>query len=243
LGVVDSIGVGYAVIKGRVRTGPGGSVKVGSNGKVGSLAWHATVRSGIQKGWFSDDMNMSFPDVERPFKEVYPPPGTGTVNNVSYTYVLGDTTNVMASLNMSSGEKMAVTGQAVLLVNGDVSLSGDAGIEIIPPGSLKMYVAGYSADIGGMGVNNTGRATTFIFYGLPTHKDLTFHGNGEFTGSIYAPNAHLKMAGGGSLDQDFVGACVMNNITINGHYKFHFDEALGAYGPPGTYVIISWVEI
>ena len=240
-GLVDSIGVGNANIKGRLRTGPGGTATVGSRGKVGSLAWHATMRNGIQPGWSSADMNMSFPDVDRPFTQAYPPPGSGSVRNVNYTYVLGDEKYEMGQLNMGSSDRMAVTGNAILLVNGNVDLSG--AIDIIPPGSLKLYVAGPGTKIGGEGINNMGRAASFSYFGMPNNRSFTMSGNGQFTGTIYAPSAELRLSGGGSGVQDFVGACIMKNITVNGHYNFHFDEALGASGPPAIFVIVSWLEI
>ena len=72
---------------------------------------------------------------------------------------------------------------------------------------------------------------------------VSMKASGEFTGGIYAPNAALRMSGGGSSIQNFVGACVVRSITVNGHYSFHYDEALGRFGPPSDYVLISWIEI
>jgi hypothetical protein len=30
---------------------------------------------------------------------------------------------------------------------------------------------------------------------------------------------------------------------MTGHQKFHYDEALRAFGPPAKIVVISWVEL
>jgi hypothetical protein len=92
-------------------------------------------------------------------------------------------------------------------------------------------------------VNGTGQATNFVYYGLPTNKQLTFPSNGDFTGAIYAPQANFTLGGGGSTIQNFSGACVTLNIAINGHYKFHYDEALAVSGPLSKYVVTSWVEL
>jgi hypothetical protein len=35
----------------------------------------------------------------------------------------------------------------------------------------------------------------------------------------------------------------VKSIFVNGHYSFHYDEALGSFGPLGSYIIVSWVEI
>ena len=156
--------------------------------------------------------------------------------------MLGSTNYEMASLNLGSGAKMAVTGNAVLMVDGNVSMASSSTIDIIPPGTLTLYVAGASADLGG-GANNTGWATNFVYYGLPSNKSVTMAPNGPFTGAIYAPSADLKMNGGGSGDQNFVGSCVVRSININGHYKFHYDEALAKNGPPSLYIVTSWLEL
>src|SRR5207249_4798275 len=106
-----------------------------------------------------------------------------------------------------------------------------------------LYVAGPVANVNGGGVNNHGWATNFIYYGLPSNSGVNFQANGDFTGAIYAPNAVLGMNGGGTTVQDFVGACVVRSVNVVGHYQFHYDEALGKFGPPSIYVITSWIEL
>ncbi|MEO6036115.1 MAG: hypothetical protein ABIQ35_12740, partial [Verrucomicrobiota bacterium] len=67
-GLVNTLSIGNANISGHVSTGPGGSISIGSNGKVGDKNWMSdSSKSGIQSGWSRDDMNVSFPDVKNPF--------------------------------------------------------------------------------------------------------------------------------------------------------------------------------
>jgi hypothetical protein len=40
-----------------------------------------------------------------------------------------------------------------------------------------------------------------------------------------------------------VGASVTQSVQMNGHFNFHYDEALGALGPKTSYTITSWNEI
>jgi hypothetical protein len=105
-----------------------------------------------------------------------------------------------------------------------------------------MYVAGANADFGSSGINKTGKAANFIYYGLPGNTSVALASNGDFTGAIYAPSASFKLSGGGSTAQHFSGACVTRTISVNGHYQFHYDEAL-RFGPWQDYVITSWVEL
>ena len=37
----------------------------------------------------------------------------------------------------------------------------------------------------------------------------------------------MAMNGAGYANNDFIGAAMMNSITINGHFNLHYDEALG----------------
>jgi hypothetical protein len=50
------------------------------------------------------------------------------------------------------------------------------------------------------------------------------------------------MGGGGSTTYDVAGAVVAKTITMNGHFNFHYDEALGGIPTPGIYTITSWNE-
>jgi hypothetical protein len=245
LGLSDAIGVGNANIKGHLRTGPGGSGGVGSNGKVGSLGWHATAPNGIQPGWMTDDMNITFPDVQMPFKNspLVPIPIPNIVNAVPYKYVLTNGNYRLSNLTLSGTDRMLAMGDVTLLVTDSIDVSGSGAIDILPTARLNLYMMGATATIGGLGVNNTGRSTSFYYWGLPTHTTLFMKASGDFTGAIYAPNADLKMSGGGNSLQNFVGACVVKSIFVNGHYSFHYDEALGKFGPLGSYIIVSWVEI
>jgi hypothetical protein len=103
---------------------------------------------------------------------------------------------------------------------------------------------GGNATIGGDGFNNLGWATNFTYYGLPSNTSIKMNSSGDFTGAIYAPDTDLQMSGGASAaQQNFVGSCIMRNITVNGHYSFHYDEALGTYGPPSIFIITSWLEL
>jgi hypothetical protein len=240
-GLTNSIGVGNADIKGHLETGPGGTASVGANGTVGSLAWHNAGNNGIEPGWARDDMNIYLPDVQLPFTGGAFAPVSGTVTGAVYKYLLTGGDYEISSLTLGSSERLAVTGNATLLVDGNVTITG--GIDIMPGGSLKLYVAGPSATIGGTGVNNTGRATNFVYFGLPGNTSLTLPSNGDFVGCIYAPEVALKLSGGGSTMLHFVGACVARSIKVNGHYTFHYDEALRGSGQWQDFVIISWVEL
>lgn len=51
------------------------------------------------------------------------------------------------------------------------------------------------------------------------------------------------MGGGGGNTYDFVGASVSSTVLMNGHFNFHYDEALGRIGPRRGYIITGWNEV
>ncbi|MDA1272757.1 MAG: hypothetical protein O2960_01715 [Verrucomicrobia bacterium] len=242
--VIDSLNVWNADIYGKASTGPGGTVSIGPNGSVGSKNWHLAGNNGIEPGWASDDMNVSFPDVQAPFSGGALTPSSGSVNGTNYTYVLTSGNWEVSSLSMSGQDNLIVMGDAVLYVTGSLSLAGQSFITIATNSSLHLYVAGASASLGGKGVVNTpGSAINFVYYGMPGNTSLSLSGNAAFTGAIYAPSANFTLGGGGNNTYDFVGASVSATVKMNGHFNFHYDENLGKAGPRRGYVITSWNEI
>jgi hypothetical protein len=242
--LTNSVNVGNADIMGHVSTGPNGSVDIGPNGAVGSKDWVNTHNKGIESGWRTDDMNVDFPDVQVPFSGGAFTPGNGLIGTTNCTYLLVAGNYQLDRLTLDSDKKLYVAGNAVLYVTGDVSITGNANIEIATGASLQLYVGGTSANLGGNGViNNAGNATNFYYKGLPGNTSLSIVGNGTFTGLIYAPNAELSLSGSGNNTTDFVGASVSNTSVMNGHYNFHYDEALKKYGPARGYIVNGWNEI
>jgi len=245
-GLSDSLAAGNANIRGKVSTGYGGSVSIGANGVIGDSAWHTAGSPGIQPGMASDDMNIDLPVKEAPFLSALPPV-SGTVGGTNYTYLMNGGVSgaqfALPSISLSSSAAVLIQGKVELYVSGNIAMSGSSSIQIAPGGSLTIYAAGARTSFGGKGIiNGTGSAANFSYIGLGTNTQLDFGGNADFVGTIYAPKAALTMGGGGSTTYDFVGAAVANTIKMNGHYKFHYDEALGANPTPGFYTVTSWKE-
>jgi hypothetical protein len=163
-----------------------------------------------------------------------------TVTSQSYDYVLDSYDYTIANLSVT----VYVRGNARLLVTANIQFTGKDGITIGPRGSLQLYMSGANAKIAGNGViNQSGNAMNFMYYGLPSNTSLDITGNGQFTGAIYAPDASFTLRGGGNNAEDFIGASVTGNVTMVGHFNFHYDENLGRMGPKSRYKISSWNEI
>lgn len=136
-----------------------------------------------------------------------------------------------------------VRGNARLWVDGSVSQAGGKAFTISNTGSLQMWVRDSISFSGNAAANTTYDALRMRMYGLPTCSSVSFSGNAEFTGTLYAPAADLRFNGGGMDRADFMGAAIVGSAQLNGHFEFHYDENLGRNGPSSSFVIDSWVEL
>jgi hypothetical protein len=140
--------------------------------------------------------------------------------------------------------KTIVTANVNLVVGGDVNLSGNDIIKIKPGGSMTNWVGGTSLTISGNGVvNETGLAKNYVAMAAPSVTTVRLDGNGTFIGVLVAPNGNITMNGSGNNVYDFIGSLMVNKVTMNGHFKFHYDESLGRRPATGRYLIGSWDEV
>jgi hypothetical protein len=86
-------------------------------------------------------------------------------------------------------------------------------------------------------------AASFQLFGLPSTTTLKWSGNANCIGCVYAPEATFTLKGGGNDIQDYEGACAVNQVIMDGHFNFHFDEALNNVGPFTGYQVSSWREL
>ena len=229
------INIGNANINGKLRTGPTGSYNLGANGFVGDLNFYGP---GVQAGWYQNDFNMEVKTITAPNTNTFTTP-TGSGTN---KYILsGGGYALNGDLRLSSGETLLVSGNATLYVSGNVDMSGSSEVRILPGAALKIYVAGASSKF--TAVNNFGNASAFEYLGLPSNTSVTWSGNSDYVGTVYAPNASFSAGGGGSSIYDFQGACVVDTVKMNGHFKFHYDEALKRVGPMSGFIVTSWREL
>lgn len=119
------------------------------------------------------------------------------------------------------------------------------GLIIAPGVSFQLYSSAPTSKISGnTAVNSDGTADSFAFWGLPAVTNVSFSGNSSLTGTIYAPNADFSLNGtGNNTEIDFTGASITKSAKLNGHFNFHYDEALRRVGPFRGYIIDSWAEM
>jgi hypothetical protein len=156
-----------------------------------------------------------------------------------YQYAMTNSGNYQ--IGTLSGNVIVTAPNVVLYVTDSINTDS---ITIAPGASLKLYTSAPSVSLGGNGIWNAGGySTNFMYYGLPSNTSISLSGNAGFTGTIYAPEANFTLNGGGNNTLDFMGASVAKTTTLNGHFHFHYDEALRKMGPVSAFAIQSWNEI
>jgi hypothetical protein len=225
-GVVD---IGNANIKGSVLLGPAAlTFNSGPNGSV--------------LGDVTFDFSFEFPDVVLPSTTwLAGAPSNETIDGVNYQYVFRNN----GDYAVSSFSTVYVSNAVVRLrVTGSTSPSlvrvGGTGTTA---GNLTVFMGGPSFSLSGKSIVDGGIAKNLTYLGLPSNTQITFGGNSEFVGTVYAPSAALTMSGGGNNTMDCIGALVVRAATLNGHFNFHFDEALMGSGLSRGYVAASWQEL
>jgi hypothetical protein len=244
------ISVGNASVAGHLITGPYGSYAI-LNGSVGDIPWVDAGIKGVKAGYWRNDMNVVFDPVTEPSVSWMPvgSPGGGTggsgvaPDGKSYDhvfllgddYVVHDNGSIYVGTNVNVRIKSTVTKYEPpkIYVAGGGSNSG----------KLTTYLTGKSAVLDTAHVTQSGKPANLVFYGLPSVTSLSYNGNGDFSGVIYAPQAEFSLNGGGSSDVDFCGSSVTKVVQMNGHYKFHYDEDLRVNGPNKGYIATQWQEL
>jgi hypothetical protein len=231
--------IGNVDIYGTIGTGPGGSVRVGPTGNVGSSDYIDSGGNGgtIEEGHLTDDVNVYIPPAGLPegWGQPAPPPSTR-----EYRYILGDGDyQINGSVTLSGKDVISVRGKARIYVSGSTSIGAQSYIKIESGGSVEWY-AGGNVDIPGGGlVNYPGFAKNFSLIGLPACKTISITSNDKFVGTVYAPSSDITLGGTGQ----FIGAVVGKSITLMGNVQFHYDEALRGDPKRGRFYVSSWREL
>jgi hypothetical protein len=239
-GTTDSTSIGNASIYGRILTTPSGTVTMGASGDVGPTFVSAdratTVADGNAKGYILYNVTEDIPSVNLP---------SGAASWSSVTVGHGPTTwntgdYKTSSLGLASADQMNINGKVRFYVTGAASVGGSAKVTIKTGASLEIYVGGNVTISGGYTVNNTGSPGNNQWLGLPGSASWNVNGNGQWIGTIFAPDSDLTLTGGSAGDVS--GSVVAKSLKFAGGTKIHYDEALGTIMNDGAYKLASWQE-
>jgi len=215
------VNIGQHTIDGNLYLGPTASYASGTNQVTGQIY---------------SDYNVQFPDAVLPAVSWLPAVAVSGAYDftVSGNYLVTDSKNITVEPGVTVNLKLTATSfsPSTITVNGGLTNSG----------TLTMYQVSGTASIGGNSAPNVTRPQNFYYYGLPGVTSITFSGTSDFIGVIYAPEASLTLNGGGH-GTGLEGAAIVNTVTLNGKYDFHYDESLATNGPTRGFIATSWQEL
>jgi hypothetical protein len=126
----------------------------------------------------------------------------------------------IGAINLSSSATMTLT--AGTYVASSLAISGKATlIADTSKGAVNLYVTG-SVSIGGNGVLNTTGLPRYLSLVQVGGAAVSYSGNGDYSGSIYAPESVLTLSGNGTLYGAFDGGA----IEQSGNGIIHYDQSL-----------------
>jgi hypothetical protein len=247
---VDPVVLGSsATIYGYVATGANDPV-VGTGGRIYGVT--TPIGTLVDPTRIRRDFVANLPDVTAPTAVAtsvsditrnitLPRPGDAVGANGRYQYTA-------TSINMESHDTVKITGPVDLVVTGNISVRGLAGLVIGGSGStnpsLNIYCPG-SIELGGTSaLNATNKAASLTVWGTAPStgtQTVTITGTADFIGTIYAPNAAVNLNGNGATN----GAIIGKTVTVAGSGVFHYDVRLGDIGTTldVSYRITNWNEL
>ncbi len=247
---------GSAEIYGYVATG-GAAPSIGGNGRIYGASSPSSLK--VDASRVRTDFNANLTDATAPIGIAT---SLGTLTSSITLPRVGDLPGANGRY-LYSAAKVALDGNAILTVNGPVDIisigestvNGSAKI-LISSGStaaLNLYCDSTITLNGAGMVNNTGNAAKATIWGTRAaggSQTVDINGTADFCGTIYAPNAAVKLNGTAGV----FGAIICNTITVGGTGDIHYDVqlagAVSSGGPTpgvgsgsGTARVKSWSEL
>lgn len=230
----DSIDIGNADVYGYVATGAG-EPDVGPKGSITTYSNTGVVdKSRITTDFYAEFPDVSVPTLISPSTSI---PTSGSIMGGDYE---------LSNWTMSGNNTLVITGDTRIVVDGDISIRGQAGVVVASGATVAIYVSG-DADISGKGILNSSQVPSqLVILGTNTTagaQSLNVSGNGYLSSAVYAPNAEVTLSGGGSVGRVY-GAVSAYGAKLNGNSHFSYDEALDGYNLGGAgFQVDEWVEL
>ncbi len=163
---------------------------------------------------------------------VYKPPGTaktawtgsGTLTAGTYQY---------KSLTLKSKDLLKITGNVVLYVDGAISSTGQAQIEVTSGAKLTILQGSGDLSIAGGGVVNDLANPAALQIDSASTTSVSVAGNADLYGYVYAPAAAFSKVG----TANFFGTVVAATVTVSGTGWMHTDSSALTQGKPTVTVV------
>ncbi|MBF0486458.1 MAG: hypothetical protein HQL16_08095 [Candidatus Omnitrophica bacterium] len=217
-------------IKGSVTTGEGGGVQQGSGVTI--------------TGTVSDNNDRTLTVV------TVPPELLSAASLGPLTFSNGDTKNLSAgkyrydSIGFANNGELVISGDVVLYLTSSpaIAAGNNNKVTINTGGSLKIYTDGAIAFNNNVLLNNaTQDPSKFSILSRYSGSDgVVISNNGNFYGTIYAPDAGVNV----SNNAQVYGAIVGSAVNVSNNDQVHYDLALGAIDDTNAAPVLrNWREV
>lgn len=164
----------------------------------------------------------------------------GSQTAASFLKVLGP---VQIPSNLTNLGNLQLSGNTTQTLGGgnywysSISITGNARLNFT--GSANVYVTG-DVKIAGNGVGTSQNTPANFSLNISGAREVSFTGNGNFYGAVYAPDSGIQITGNGSI----FGSVVGDSIQQSGNAKVHYDEALNqsSGGAGNRSQLLAWME-
>jgi hypothetical protein len=212
---------------------------------LGSVSTNFNGNGTIKEYVYNHITGYAFPSY---YTYTYPVSTYGyNLDTITATYTTNHYDHILAS--GSSYYMNTLTG-TTYVAGMDVRLVVADGIDLTQPfvipasSAIEVWTGGTTVTLSGNdGANSSGIASSFILNCASTVTDFTLSGNAIFTGILIAPTVNVHLNGSGNSNVDVNGSMMVNSATLNGHFSFHYDEALRRSDKQGRYLVTTWDEI
>lgn len=169
----------------------------------------------------------------------------------NYTWDIQAGTYILTGISLASDQNVVnIYGDVVFICHGDIVTGGLTQFNIY--GTLKIIadnpngngIVTIGASFSTINPANPYQPSKVQILGTPNCKTVTWSGNNNYVGVIYAPSATVNL----TASSNMYGAVVGNNIVMSGAGVIHYDEELGklglAGGTPGplVYAVQTWEQ-
>lgn len=162
--------------------------------------------------------------MELPATNYAAPAGAASIAAISGTKTLGTGIYKVPSVSPSGKSVVTITGDVTLYVSGNVDFTGQASLKINAGATLTIYQTSPTSTLkvaGGSVFNTSQLPQSLKLYSEA--KTVTFTGNSDFYGVVYAPKSEVKINGTSGV----FGSVIGKTIDISGTPFFHYDSTLG----------------
>ena len=167
--------------------------------------------------------------------------GNATITGTKTAQSSATPLNVVTASGLTNLGDLSVSGNNTVTLSAgtyyydDIKVSGNGKVKFNGP--VTLYLSG-TLRISGNGFSTSSNTPTNLTVYVETSQPVSFTGNANFYGVVYAPLSAVSTSGNGSV----YGAMVGKTVTMRGNGHLHYDEALGGVGGGSSATLNLWEQ-